>query len=1544
MWVEMKKRLFCVLLAVSMIGSSVMVHAAETDGAPASASPVWEGQDDMTGEIQEPEENEGEGTENADVTPDIIPGEDEISQTEPTQAPEEEPEKTPETESEDAPVEEPEVTPTSEPTEMPEEEPEVTPEAEPTETPTEEPEEIPEVTPAGVPTQEPEITPGAEPTEIPEGSPSPDMLVTPGIMEEFEEGIEPIMDDGTMRAAATPSSTPVPKWKGYLTAVRKYISSNGTLYGIYIDEATVGKGTGINSTGILTLTRYRLTSRAAFTCSGTINVVKTENYDASSYVATSYIKTDQTSNAFTLGSKGTINIQEGLILRIENNNNSSRKATSFKGTINLEPNAKLIIDGVADFSGATINMGEGATLQVNGGLAQFMSNTIINATGPGANIIANKGGTIESVILKGSGPVLTVKGDASFTGGLTLSGDSVVRVTGDATTHATTTVSALGNGTIRIEGSCAPYRAVTVTGDDSVLTLDGDVSFNSPINLTEGGTLHVTGKAGFGRSATINASGKAAIRVEGDCADFKVVTVTGENSVLTIDGDAGFADKINLSDNSTVRVTGDAGFGYYPSVTGQGTVSVGNYTCDTNSTFQLAEKITLNIEKGLTVAGRGSLSFEGMGSLKFDDGCEALINSNTSLNVGTNIEVSDSGTLVMKGTGELICKDGCKVSAGTVRIDSSLPFSYETLIIGNSGRLEIETSGDARTFSQDNGNLNIEGGTVFINGSFLQNPNEQDMPGNILISDSGSLEVGTTATPGDLIQKQGMLQINSGTVSVTGNYSLSGNAAVDINKGSAVSAGGKVELIEGSITVGADSGLVIGTAAAPGNLSHGKGTLKIDGGTVHVTGNHDLSTGSVLELGAGSVLEVDGNFVKNSGTGASYTEGTIKVGKDVDLRDSFNGTENFRLIMNGNDGQKIISKNSRNKLNVQLEGRNVTTVGAFEPTLYSGGAITPDGGTLVVTGLKVNGCELKVNGDVEASGKVDVGGKTGRLEVMGDYVQPSDYLKLNGGEVIIGGDYRIQKKSNDGKYSVGLGGLIMDNPNPKEPSTSRLTVNGSLYMESSNASRYSYWGTMTVKGNIEQKKAGGFDKFDGYRDFRLILAGDGPQTVSIESRDSVLNQLELKNQNVTVKGYLNAKLVADGTISLPAQGSLELTGLELQGNKLTIKGGTDSLVKASGNVDIGGSGGHLVVPGDFMQSSGILRIGEGTMDVGNDLLILDKDDNKNYKTGEGSLIMTGSKGMLNVKGDLVVQSRRNTTLSSGTLVLSGNLVQRKGEDGRGTGYVNATSTNHKLILAGDGPQNIIFDNEKGMVGTLQLTKDKSEYGFDPDEVSMKVTTGSDPTPDPPAPSPKPPVPSPKPPAPSPGPQPSDWPFSDVPVNPGNWRYDSIKYVYDNGIMNGIKGTTRFDPEEPLTRGMFATVLYRMAGEPPVNAENRFTDVRNDKYYSNAIIWAYSKGIVQGIGGGVLFGPEESITREQIAKMLYEFGKSQGYTMDGSADLSGFPDNSDVSNWALDYMRWAVGSGMINGKNIGGAYYLDPKGNATRVECAAMLTRFMKNIH
>ena len=187
--------------------------------------------------------------------------------------------------------------------------------------------------------------------------------------------------------------------------------------------------------------------------------------------------------------------------------------------------------------------------------------------------------------------------------------------------------------------------------------------------------------------------------------------------------------------------------------------------------------------------------------------------------------------------------------------------------------------------------------------------------------------------------------------------------------------------------------------------------------------------------------------------------------------------------------------------------------------------------------------------------------------------------------------------------------------------------------------------------------------------------------------------------------------------------------------------------------------------------------------------------------------------------------------------------------------------------------------------------------------------------------------------------PVELPFSDVNTAPGYWKYESIKFVYEKNIMNGINGTTRFDPDEPLTRAMFATVLYRMAGEPSVTFENCFSDVGKGRYYDNAILWAYKSGIVNGYADGS-YGVDDYITREQIAKMLRVYAQVRGYSTDERANISLYPDAFEVSGWATEHMSWAVGCGMINGKNVGGTYYLDAKGNATRAECAAMLTRFM----
>ena len=187
--------------------------------------------------------------------------------------------------------------------------------------------------------------------------------------------------------------------------------------------------------------------------------------------------------------------------------------------------------------------------------------------------------------------------------------------------------------------------------------------------------------------------------------------------------------------------------------------------------------------------------------------------------------------------------------------------------------------------------------------------------------------------------------------------------------------------------------------------------------------------------------------------------------------------------------------------------------------------------------------------------------------------------------------------------------------------------------------------------------------------------------------------------------------------------------------------------------------------------------------------------------------------------------------------------------------------------------------------------------------------------------------------------PSSWPFLDVAVKPGNWRYDNVKFVYEYGIMTGVKAD-QFQPDVPLTRAQFASVIYRMAGTPKVSYKGIFTDVPAGKWYSDAIIWAYEKGIVAGLGGG-RYGVNENITREQMARMLMEFARVQGYDTSTRADFANFADGSQVSRWAAENMRWAVGSGIISGSTKDGKYYMNPKGEAKRVECAVMLTKFIQ---
>ena len=179
-------------------------------------------------------------------------------------------------------------------------------------------------------------------------------------------------------------------------------------------------------------------------------------------------------------------------------------------------------------------------------------------------------------------------------------------------------------------------------------------------------------------------------------------------------------------------------------------------------------------------------------------------------------------------------------------------------------------------------------------------------------------------------------------------------------------------------------------------------------------------------------------------------------------------------------------------------------------------------------------------------------------------------------------------------------------------------------------------------------------------------------------------------------------------------------------------------------------------------------------------------------------------------------------------------------------------------------------------------------------------------------------------------------FSDV--NLAGWYHTAIDYVLNNGIMNGMGGGL-FAPGESTTRAMIVTTLYRIEGEPAVNGKNSYSDVKNSVWYTDAIIWATEKGIVNGYGGGK-FGPQDLVTREQIAAILYRYAFSEGLDVSQRADLSKYIDAGSIHSWAYDAMSWANAEGLMMGRS---ANTLVPGGTAMRSEVATLLMRWCEDI-
>lgn len=172
------------------------------------------------------------------------------------------------------------------------------------------------------------------------------------------------------------------------------------------------------------------------------------------------------------------------------------------------------------------------------------------------------------------------------------------------------------------------------------------------------------------------------------------------------------------------------------------------------------------------------------------------------------------------------------------------------------------------------------------------------------------------------------------------------------------------------------------------------------------------------------------------------------------------------------------------------------------------------------------------------------------------------------------------------------------------------------------------------------------------------------------------------------------------------------------------------------------------------------------------------------------------------------------------------------------------------------------------------------------------------------------------------------------VDTSAWYHEAVDYVLVNGLMSGY-GNGVFGPNDHLSRAQLCQILYNKEGRPAVTGSSVFTDVVGTAWYADAVIWANTNGVVGGYGGGV-FGPDDPITREQLAAILWRYAGSP----ESSHSLDAFTDAGQISDWAMDAMRWANENGVLNGDGSG---HLIPRGNATRAHVAQMIQNFLENI-
>ena len=575
--------------------------------------------------------------------------------------------------------------------------------------------------------------------------------------------------------------------------------------------------------------------------------------------------------------------------------------------------------------------------------------------------------------------------------------------------------------------------------------------------------------------------------------------------------------------------------------------------------------------------------------------------------------------------------------------------------------------------------------------------------------------------------------------------------------------------------------------------------------------------------------------------------------------------------------------------NVTVSGGTLTLTAANDG-VQADGDLTISGGTFAVT---ANGGHTTAISDEDASCKglkagktLTVSGGTFTVDSADDALHANDVTVSGGTLTLASGDDAVHA---DNDLVVGVKGSSSTS-NPKISITTSYEG-----LEGTTVSVYS--GDIDVAASDDGVNAANSELGEHSDKYAINIAGgDLYIDAGSDGLDSN-NDINITGGRVEVYG---ADAMMDAAIDY--DGTFTLSGGTLFGAGMEPGAGTQAYIAVGETSPSGGMGGPGGMGGQGMTPPSDAGGTAGTANGNPPTPPANADGSTTPSSGDQNGQQSGARPEKPSK-DNGQQGGKPTNRESTLGIKKGSVITVQDADGRTLYTATALGSMSSVIFSssdikGGETYTVLVDGTSVGTATAKIGTSTSDGGsFAPDENRNGAQQGSVSG------------------------------FGDVPQN--SWFADAVKYVSENKLMNGTS-TTAFSPNGNMSRAMLATVLYRMSGET-AEADSSFGDVSSSAYYAAAVSWASNKGIVNGTGADA-FSPNASITREQLAAMLYRYAGEPSV----SADLSAYTDTVDISPYASKAVEWCVAKGILSGKS---ATRLAPQDTATRAECAAMLQRF-----